>query len=489
MEAALYTFKQWVKDQKRIYPVALHIYKCLIGSRRFVKGICVRILFNDLWPVWVTQYWVLLFDRIWKYEIDFSRISFHYYCIGDEAFREAKLKKALTLWNQSLYYRQQFLKQTAKHNIPSGTIITSGLWTRNIGHLALLVYLIKLQILGWLPEGPLRLYVDPSEIANNFYLTKYLPFINLVTMPSDPEERRHIETAQTGFNIINTSHGPQFLYNYCAFADKEWGKEQRPPLISLSDAEGKAAYENLANLGLKTDSWFVTFHARGPNYRKHEAETTRNTPLSIFDLAMQAILEAGGQVVVLGEPGVEIPASVRGRVIDYANSAIRSPELDIFLCAACRFFVGTVTGITYVPPTFAVPTLFTNVTPMLSRPWSDRDSWIPKLIWSKNKKRYLTLKEMMDIPTCLYDTHALHEQNNLQIKDNTPEDILDAVVDMMNRLNGKIVEDTELQGYVRSLDPHNLTQPNFSSISPRFAKRRSTELGLESFTRFDVSAI
>src|SRR5256885_8476241 len=59
--------------------------------------------------------------------------------------------------------------------------------------------------------------------------------------------------------------------------------------------------------------------------------------------AVQEITRRGGWVVRLGDPTME-PFPPTPAVIDYAHSRLKSPATDVFLCGACRFFIGVASG-------------------------------------------------------------------------------------------------------------------------------------------------
>lgn len=63
------------------------------------------------------------------------------------------------------------------------------------------------------------------------------------------------------------------------------------------------------------------------------------------------------------EDGSMTPLPAMDRVVDYAHHPERSPELDLFLAARCRFFIGTSSGLALVATVFSRPVLYTNLHP------------------------------------------------------------------------------------------------------------------------------
>lgn len=398
------------------------------------------------------------------------KISYHY-GIGDIYYRNGNLKKAFEAWKQSLKCQQLASQKLYASNESRNVTYLRSIWTINIGHIALLDYIIKLSLLGLLPKSQLRLYCFPDATANEYYLKKFSPFIQIESGSEESANQTELAITDQKLNMIATRRGPQFLYHACLLAEKGWMEAGHPPLLKLTPQEVQQGFETLEPCGLRPDKWFVTLHVRGHRYRNDDADNTRNTQLEHYNLAIQKIVEAGGQVVILGERGIPIPETIRPYIVDYANSSVSTPELDIFLCGACRFFLGTSSGISHVPGTFGVPTVFANLAPPYSRPWKAGDIWVPKLIWSQKLRRFLTLREMMQQPFNVLEFGENQKRNGIKAQDNAPEDIADAISDMLEGPNHPQRNDQALQDYVNSLDSSNPPLPYLSRLSPRYAWR------------------
>jgi putative glycosyltransferase (TIGR04372 family) len=112
--------------------------------------------------------------------------------------------------------------------------------------------------------------------------------------------------------------------------------------------------------------------------------------------------------------------------------------MDVFLCASGRFFLGSTSGLCYVPASFGVPCALTNWACMGITSAYGKDIFIPKLYWSETLGRYLTLEEAMSAPYGQVNNSRLLSALGVRLRDNAPEEIRDLAVEMLARLDGTI---------------------------------------------------
>lgn len=410
---------------------------------------------------------------------EYSQLVRGFYSLGDWSFHFGFLNQALVLWGYGADWLKASIEDIYPEEAHSDTMVfTSQYYTINIGHITILGDIVRLSLLGLVPKKKLRVYVHPDFMSNQVYYDKMSQYVETVPYPEDPALQERITTIQESLYFINTIKGRLWCNHFCALADVRWKESGRPPLLTLSEQEKDQGYATLAVLGLSRSKWFVTFHVRGPKYRNSPTDNTRNATLDHYGLAADSIWAAGGQVVLMGEAGVDVPEYLKGKVIDYANSSLRSPSMDVFLTAACRFFLGTSSGISHPSSSFGVPAIFANLSPPYSRPYYGSQMWVPKLLWSTRKKRYLTLAEMMKPPYCLMDRKYVQKRHGIEVYDNKAEDLQAVVLDMLDTLEGQFSNDKALQAYVESLDHSKPPVPYPSRLSPRFAQRHKDLLGL-----------
>jgi len=232
-----------------------------------------------------------------------------------------------------------------------------------------------------------------------------------------------------------------------------WGA--RPPLLRLREDHRRRGEAALRELGVPDGAWFVCVHSRDGGYspRDEYMQSYRNCEIESYVPAMQAIVDRGGWCVRVGDPSTKPLASLRG-VIDYAMSSYKSDWMDIYLGAACRFFLGNTSGLCLVSTAFGVPSALAHLTPLSGAyPSGVDDLGIPKLV-RKASGELVRFAEILACPAANYRFPELYEADGLQLVDNTPEEIRELAIEMLDRLEGRTestADDDRRQAAFRSL--------------------------------------
>jgi len=234
---------------------------------------------------------------------------------------------------------------------------------------------------------------------------------------------------------------------------KQWEAEAHPPLLTRSSSDYERGWNCLQDLGVPKNAWFVCLHVREDGFRPEGTISHRSADINTYLLAIELIVARGGWVIRMGDPSMK-PLPYMSQVIDYAHTEAKSDWMDVFLCSSCRFFLGSASGLVTVPLIFGVPCALTNIWPISGRSPSSQDLFIPKLAWSEVENRYLTFEEAL-APRFFFNLNSkLLYSWGIKVVDNTPEEINDLVLEMLDRLEGKFQyteEDEVLQQQFNSL--------------------------------------
>ncbi len=251
----------------------------------------------------------------------------------------------------------------------------------------------------------------------------------------------------------------------------------RPPVLSLTDYDRERGWQALREAGIPEDAWFVCVHCReGGQLGFLQGQTHRDVDVDNFIPAIEEITKRGGWVIRMGDASMK-PISAMKNVIDYAHLNIKSDWMDVFLCASCRFFFGSNSGLSNLSSVFGVPSAITNIAGPVSAVllYGPDDIGIPKLLSSLKEQRHLSFKEIFSSSIGNIREDSLFDAHGIRVVDNSPEDIKAVVIEMLDRLDGKIQysdEDERMQEDFKSLmNPSHFSYGAISRVGRDFLRK------------------
>lgn len=211
------------------------------------------------------------------------------------------------------------------------------------------------------------------------------------------------------------------------------------PLISFSKEMEMCAKQKMLDMGLRDT--YVCIHAREVatktnNFVSEYADTSvLDCDINSFRAACSYMAKTGYQVVRMGKD--ESKKCELEDVIDYANH-FYDGIMDFYLVANCKFLIGS-SGLIAIAAFWGRPVLQVNTVGfchgMESLPWTAFDLYLPKKFYSRRKKRFLNLMEMMDISYKCDRYKDLYIKEGIELIDNTEKEILNAAIEMNEKLN------------------------------------------------------
>ncbi|MGH6893857.1 MAG: TIGR04372 family glycosyltransferase [Dongiaceae bacterium] len=315
-------------------------------------------------------------------------------------------------------------------------------FTDRIGHLAAEIdCFLKEKSLGKLPTRRWFILAPPHRIANRHLLEYWHPHVTIITDPLLCS-MLSVMTSWRGLMVFDISH---YLLKIDATAtyyvvNLEWG--MREPILCLSERDHSRGWDLLETMGMPRGSWFVCLHARNSGFSPEDEvlHAHRNSDVLRLIPAMELITSRGGWCVQMGDPTTK-PLPEMPKVIDYAHHPARSEWMDIFLCASCRFFLGSSSGLFIVSDVFGVPCALANMVPLSTLGYAPKDISIPKLLRRKGEQDYLPFGEIFGSPLANYRLAKLYQDAGVEVEENSTEDILGLAREMLDRLEAKPVYD------------------------------------------------
>ncbi len=150
-----------------------------------------------------------------------------------------------------------------------------------------------------------------------------------------------------------------------------------------------------------------------------------------------------------GKRFVRVPAEsgyiIEAKIGDLATS---QAEIDVLLCAECRYFVGTNSGYSVLPPVFGKRCALTNWSPIGIPNWYLDDIYIPKLVRRRRNNKYLTFTELFSSFAGWSQFQRDFANTGLVVEDNEPADLLAAVQELHGEITGvadEITNDDEVR--------------------------------------------
>jgi putative glycosyltransferase (TIGR04372 family) len=134
-------------------------------------------------------------------------------------------------------------------------------------------------------------------------------------------------------------------------------------------------------------------------------------------------------------------------IIDYSHSKFRSDFMDFFLGSNCEFCISTGSGFDSIPFVFRKPILYVNIAPVgLLNASSKKFMFLPKHHYCNIKKRNLNLKEIFQNNAGMALKTNDFKDNNISLKNNNPDEILNASLDMINLIkNDFIISEAQIR--------------------------------------------
>jgi putative glycosyltransferase (TIGR04372 family) len=242
--------------------------------------------------------------------------------------------------------------------------------------------------------------------------------------------------------------------------------------LSFTEAEEVRGEKEIQQLGIPLDNPFICFHSRDSAFLDDALDNFdwkyhnfRDSSIQNYLNAAEEMTRRGCYAVRLGAKVNDKVKSINPKVIDYASNGMRTDFLDIYLSAKCRFIICSDTGMSHPAEVFKRPLAFVNWPIPLRVPvYIHHGLVIFKKFYLKNEKRFMTFSESINLKFGGRDTNEILASLNLELIENTPEEIRAVTIEMDERLNGTwqtTPDDEELQKRFWALfGPDKLKSPD-----------------------------
>ena len=325
-----------------------------------------------------------------------------------------------------------------------------------IGHIALLGFLIMGKKVGLVDDCPISIVRDESAISNSLFadlvISKSLKLgIEILNHPTFGQKEGDLELypSQGSYKIARDMYKSIFL---------EYEKRYSNPLLKFSDLNTETvaiAEKILTEHGVPIDSKLIGVHCRED---QNLNRANRNSVFKKFKETINYLEVEGFTVIRLGHSNRHKRSPRIGkRSIDSTLISITKEEteaLDLYVWSRAEFFLGNLSGGTFPPALFGVPTIYFDVFPLTHYvPPGALDRILPKKLYSIKDQSLLRLEMVFD-PAFTY----LQTENRLKLHtfgyslvENTSLEILESVQNLILKLrtrNAHLDNNQILEGHL-----------------------------------------
>ncbi|MFO7558736.1 MAG: TIGR04372 family glycosyltransferase [Desulfobacterales bacterium] len=238
------------------------------------------------------------------------------------------------------------------------------------------------------------------------------------------------------------------------------------PHLSFFPEEENIGKQYLRKVGLRDEDKFLCFFSRDSRYLDEVYAYRSREEWSYHDFrdasienhvpAIEYMVQHNGYYAFrMGSLVKERLNTNNPKIIDYASNGDRTELLDLYLCANCYFFLQSGgSGIASVARVFQRPLVPVNQVPLQWCHGNPVTVFIPKKLWLKGKKRFMTFKEILESGVGMYMKSQEYECAGIECVQNTPEEITATVIEADKRIRGiwkSTQEDDVLQKQFQSL--------------------------------------
>lgn len=196
--------------------------------------------------------------------------------------------------------------------------------------------------------------------------------------------------------------------------------------------------QRLALMGVKSNRSIVCIHVRESGYWGRTGDrthSTKNADVASYIPAIEFLTGNGFQVIRLGDSSMK-PLPTMRFLFDYARSEYKSEFLDLYLLTRSTFLLCTSSGPFTVASMFDIPVLATNWACGHLLPFLPSDLVLFKKFKYRSNGKRLSYDQLLNLDYGEFSYYNF-ERKNIELVDNTPEELRCAAVEMVERLDVK----------------------------------------------------
>jgi len=242
--------------------------------------------------------------------------------------------------------------------------------------------------------------------------------------------------------------------------------------IFFTKEEYSIGSDSLRRIGVPKNTKYICFHSRDSAFLdKVESDNDwnyhnyRDSDITNYLSAAESMTDRGYYAIRMGAVVKHKISTHNSRIIDYANTIYRTDFNDVYIGSNCHFFLCSDGGVSVLPEMFRLPVVYVNWTILKQiSTWTLNSLFIFKKFYLVKEKRFMVFSEILDLEFGGIETNEIFSKLNIELIENSPEEIRQVSIEMDERLNGTWEtkeEDKELQERFWLLfGPNKIKSPN-----------------------------
>lgn len=279
-----------------------------------------------------------------------------------------------------------------------------------------------------------NIYENKIIIIKNYFLIFFLnPLLQINFLTYNPFFLEHNVPYSASHEIFSKFH-----------------QKYNKSLFHYSD-EDKQKFNNYLinkykNIKLKK---IITLHIRTSSFYDDKNFVSRNSELSDYIPAIKYLTDQNYSVIIFTNEKLDLNIS---NVIILNTENTYNKKIQIYLISISNFYINSASGPAFIANLFNTPSINTNFFPLSqSIGYKENDITLPKKIYDNNQKKVINYREIFSSDLCFDASSRKLQRKNLTTIGNEPDDILNAVKEMIISLKSEHFYSTDLQKRYKSL--------------------------------------
>ena len=318
--------------------------------------------------------------------------------------------------------------------------------SRSLGHIAIAEIYLCDKKFGLYKKNEIVLWYHHKQIANKYLLQKrkeqLIFFPGILLHPIRTLFYKFKFTHKHIYYKVDYDQNGKIkkIIHDKARTNQEFLK-QTTSSIKFSNDEIKTGNNYLKKNYINDNDKIVLFASRSPIYRHEKFISVRNSKITTQIKAIKFVTKNDHKAIRFGRDKLDQFQIDSKNFFDYTFANHQSDFLDIYIFSKARFVVCGTTGINELATIMRIPELLIDFTLFHILPDRFNETYnpiiLPKKIYSQSLGKYLSYKEIFEKK--LFEVNIISDiPNDLQLIDNSEDEILEATKEMLELLEHKL---------------------------------------------------